>query len=236
MSPGDYARELEAYLCKKNDGHLVRIAGPAFERVCGWAMRGVPLKVALEGIDRYFERYYKKGPRRRPVRVEFCEADVLDVFDEWRRAVGISSADAASSQESDDEEDGRRRGGLQAHIDRVLARLVSLRGGPDGPGTFDAALADAISRLDAVRGGARRARGAERARILELLETIDRELLEAGRATTPADVQAALTREAAQELAPFLERMTSESHRQAREACVARLLRERLRLPEIRFT
>ena len=42
----------------------------------------------MRGIDRYFERYYAKGPRRRPVRVEFCEADVLDVFDEWRRAVG----------------------------------------------------------------------------------------------------------------------------------------------------
>ena len=32
-----YCREIEAYLCRKNDGHLVRIVGPAFEQVCGWA-------------------------------------------------------------------------------------------------------------------------------------------------------------------------------------------------------
>ena len=32
-----YARNLEAYLCRKNDGHLIRITGPAFEQVQGWA-------------------------------------------------------------------------------------------------------------------------------------------------------------------------------------------------------
>ncbi len=96
----DYCRQVEAYLCRKNDGHLIRIVGPAFEQVCGWAARGVPLKVAMRGIDRYFERYYAKGPRRRPVRVEFCEADVLDVFDEWRRALGITVAATIQADDS----------------------------------------------------------------------------------------------------------------------------------------
>ena len=96
-TPEGYCRALETYLCRKNDGHLIRIVGPAFEQVCGWALRGVPLKVAQRGIDRYFERYYAKGPRRRPVRVEFCEADVLDVFDEWRRAVGLGSVGSRGS-------------------------------------------------------------------------------------------------------------------------------------------
>ena len=79
-APADYCRAIEAYLCRKNDGHLIRIVGPSFEKVCGWAEKGVPIKVAFRGIDRYFERYYAKGARRRPVRIDFCEADVLDVF------------------------------------------------------------------------------------------------------------------------------------------------------------
>src|SRR4051812_44261058 len=87
----EYCRDIETYLCRKNDGHLIRIVGPSFEIVSRWAATGVPLKVALSGIDRYFERYYRKGPRRRPVKIDFCEADVLDVFDEWRRAIGIVS-------------------------------------------------------------------------------------------------------------------------------------------------
>ena len=41
-----YCRDLEAYLCRKNDGHLIRITGPAFEHVQGWAHQGIPLKVA----------------------------------------------------------------------------------------------------------------------------------------------------------------------------------------------
>src|SRR5258705_450507 len=82
-------------------GHLVRIVGPAFEQVCAWAAKGIPLKVTMRGIDRYFERYYAKGPRRRPVRVDFCEADILDVFDEWRRALGITAMDVAAQGTGD---------------------------------------------------------------------------------------------------------------------------------------
>src|SRR5688572_4644750 len=85
---GEYCRAIEAYLCRKNDGHLVRVVGPAFDCVCGWATRGVPLRVAYRGIDRSVERAQAKGTRRRPLRIEFCDADVMDVFDEWRRAVG----------------------------------------------------------------------------------------------------------------------------------------------------
>src|SRR4051794_28620234 len=107
---------MEAYLCRKNDGHLIRIVGPAFEQVCGWAQRGVPLNVAYRGVDRYVERYYAKGPKRRPVRIEFCEADVLDVFDEWRRAVGVTawgggsvSRDGADTRASEESAHGDRR-------------------------------------------------------------------------------------------------------------------------------
>src|SRR5215203_3131669 len=85
-----YCRAIESHLGRKNDGHLIRIAGPAFDLVRGWAEQGVPLKVALTGIDRTFERYYRKGARRRPLQVSFCDADVLDVFDDWRRALGLS--------------------------------------------------------------------------------------------------------------------------------------------------
>jgi hypothetical protein len=87
-----YCRAIESHLCRKNDGHLIRVAGPTFDLVRGWAEQGVPLKVALAGIDSTFERYYRKGARRRPLQVSFCEADVLDAFDAWRRALGLSSA------------------------------------------------------------------------------------------------------------------------------------------------
>ena len=45
---GAYCRAIEAHLCRKNDGHLIRISGPAFDLVRGWAEQGIPLRVADE--------------------------------------------------------------------------------------------------------------------------------------------------------------------------------------------
>ena len=92
MEAGALCRAVESYLRRKNDGHLIRIAGPAFEMVRGWAAAGIPLRVVERGIDRRYDRYYARGPKRHPLRIEFCEADVLDLFDEWKRAVGVGAS------------------------------------------------------------------------------------------------------------------------------------------------
>jgi hypothetical protein len=237
VEPADqYCRAIEAYLCRKNDGHLIRIVGPAFEQVLSWATKGVPLKVACHGIDRYFERYYAKGPRRRPVRVEFCEADVLDAFDEWRRAVGIANesrvvpvgGDAESSEEAT-----RKHESLPAHLDRVIARLTTLRAGSDR--SLDGILDAVIRELDGRRTDARNVRGDARRVFVERLSAIDAELLAAVRKECDAATLARLASEADQDLAPFRERLSSTALAEAQRAAVDRLIRERSRLPVIAF-
>ena len=69
MDLGAYCREIEAHLCRRNGGHLVRVVGPAFRRVSGWAEAGVPLKVVLAGIDRKLARTRADRPSRRPLRI-----------------------------------------------------------------------------------------------------------------------------------------------------------------------
>src|SRR3954454_8205766 len=166
----DYCRQVETYLCQKNDGHLIRVVGPSFELVSGWASSGVPLKVAFRGIDQYFERYYRKGPRRRPVKIDFCEADVLDVFDEWKRATGVvgSRESVVGSRHS-----------LPAHLERVVMRLTQARASGLIPATFDAMIDHAARELDAARAGVR---GDARRALLERLAALDAELLDAARA------------------------------------------------------
>jgi hypothetical protein len=236
----DYCRQVEAHLCRKNDGHLIRIVGPAFEQVCGWATRGVPLTVAMRGIDRYFERYYAKGPRRRPVRVEFCEADVLDVFDEWRRALGITVADASvpaeatpASPQHEDAAPSRHHESLPAHLERVVARLTSLRAGADR--SLDATIDDIVSEIDVARAGSKSLRGAARQALIERLHALDRALLDAAYAQCDEPARQALATEADAELAPFRARMAPEAYEQARRAAVDRLLRERRGLPLVTF-
>jgi len=236
---GEYCRELEAYLCRKNDGHLVRIVGPAFEQVSGWSARGIPLKLAMRGIDRYFERYYAKGPRRRPVRVEFCEADVLDVFDEWRRSVGVSSSadvPARPGSESDVGSGPRAAasgGSLPAHLERVIARLTTLRAGQDR--SLDPAIDAIVRELDASRTKARTVRGDARAILMDRLQELDASLVDAVRAQWDAAALQQLGVEADEELRPFRNRMPPEAYQQSHRACIDRLLRDRARLPTIAY-
>jgi hypothetical protein len=231
-----FCRDLETYLCRKNDGHLIRIVGPAFEKVCGWAEQGIPFKVACQGIDRYFERYYAKGPRRRPVRIEFCEADVLDAFDDWRRAVGavfVSDGDGADGAEGDGPRP-RSQPSLPAHLERVLLRLTSARGGT-AEARIVAAIDRAIEAVEKIRSRARGLRGEARAAAIDELETIDRSLAEGLRAAASREEIERETREAQRALAPFAARMAAAARDQALAAVVDRALLERAGLPRIRY-
>jgi len=225
----DYCREIETYQCRKNDGHLIRVVGPSFGVVSGWAEQGVPLKIAFAGIDRYFERYYRKGPRRRPVKIDFCDADVLDVFDEWKRAVGAQTS-AVSPQSS-----VSSRPSLPQHLERVLLRLTQARANGSLGEAFDALIDRAAAELDAARGKAGGLRGEARQALLDRLAVLDGEIVRQARATIDEVERSALAREAEDELAGFKSGMSADAFARAREAAIDRLVRERVKLPTIAF-
>lgn len=251
----EYVRTIESHVCRKNDGHLIRVVGPAFEIVSRWERDGVPLKVALRGIDRYFERYYRSGPKRRPVRVEFCETDVLEVFDEWRRAVGVTArvgvresspifgedASAAGSVDASAEvvdaaESPVARGpSLPSHLQRALLKLSSARVagtlGPDVDGVIDRV----SDELDRARANVRGLRGDARRALIDRLAGLDREILDAAARSLSAVDDEALHREAAEELAAFRDRLSVDAFATAVARSRDRLLRERLGLPVLTF-
>ena len=248
MDADNYCREIEAHLCRRNAGHLVRLVGPAFDLVRSWAASGIPLKVAQQGVDRFIDRAQAKGPRRRPIRIEFCEADVLDAFDAWRRAVGVRAdlgpAETAvrepAAEGEPDESDagaprrGRPRASLSTHLDRVIVRLTALRAGGIPP-AWDAALDETVRALDAIHPASRRARGDARDRLIADLAAIDARLLDAARCAAPPDVVAAAEREADLELEPFRGRLSADAYAAARRRSADRLLRNALPLPILAF-
>ena len=246
MDTDQYCREIEAHLCRRNEGHLVRLVGPAFEMVRGWARQGVPLKVACQGIDRRVERVSAAGPRRRPIRIDFCEADVLDAFDAWRRAVGVYRAgeeggeegsrdaglDADAGERAEPARRPRARESLSTHVDRVIVRLTALRTG-EVSREWDGALEDLVRRLDAIHPATRRARGEARDRVLAELATLDTQLIDCARAWAAPGVVDDVDREAEDELKPFSARLSPSALASAERRCADRILRERLRLPTV---
>jgi hypothetical protein len=234
MTTDEYCREIEAYLCRKNDGHLIRIVGPSFTRVCSWAKQGIPFKIACQGIDAYFVRYYAKGVRRRPVQIDFCENDILDAFDAWRRAVGVGSWDTEPGV--NEAPARRRKRSLPEHLDRVCERVTARRAGiTPPPPEFDAVL-DAITvEAAAFRDLPGPLRGETRERITARLDELDRLMLEAARAQIdPAEIRA-MRSEASEQLLPFRDRMPADTYERAVESAVDRLLREREQLPIVSF-
>lgn len=225
--PADYCREIETYLCRKNDGHLVRIVGPAFEQVRGWADQGIPLKIAFRGIDRSCERHAAKGTRRRPLRIEFCEADVLDAFDDWRRAIG-AGADRVS------EGPAPSKGSLVSHIERTISRLLAVRKTGRSP-AFERAVDATIAALDEMGATARQARGDARAQLIARLSELDGVLLDTARGSVDRATSEALRREVDAELATFLARMPADARERATSVAYDRLLRDSLNLPIVAY-
>ena len=234
MRTVEYCREIETYLCKKNDGHLIRVVGPSFDLVSGWASEGIPLKIAIRGIDRYFERYYRKGPRRRPVRIDFCDADVREIFDEWRRALGVAAGEA---QNLASEPVARERSGrsLPAHLQRVVLRLSEARASGSLDAGFDEVIDRVARELDAACAESRGVRGETRVALLARLAALDAELVRSAHETLGERAQAALVDDAEAELAPFRTSMRADAFARALSLTIDRLVRERFGLPVVTF-
>ena len=249
MPAGEYCRAIEAYLCRENGGHLVRIVGPAFQVVAAWHAAGIPFGIVKQGIDRTVARDRAKpaGPVRRPVRVEFCEADVQEAFAIWRRAVGVGMAgagDDASVAEAAAETPAApaprpgRGSSLAVHVERAMQRLTQAlldlgRFAPDEASAARAAMEAALATLDGLQRDARGARGDTRARLVDALGAADGALAAALVAALPPAAAADLRRTARVELAPFAGRMAAPDLASAEAAALARLVRERFRAPEL---
>lgn len=231
---GAYCRQIEAYLCRRNEGQLIRVVGPSFDLVSGWAAQGVPLKVAFQGIDRTVERHARKAARRRPIKIDFCEADVLDVFDEWRRAIGVTGT-GAHAHDSGSGAAARRGPSLPEHLERALLRLSQARASGALSAAADAVIDRVSAEFDRARSHGRGLRGDERQALIARLDELDGALAELVVAAADPVLLADVAGDVDGDLGRFREQMSADAFARARRGAIDQALRERLRLPTLRF-
>ena len=168
---------------------------------------------------------------------------MLDAFDEWRRAVGVTAAPGGAPDSGEVPDAGeapdrrarpRRRLTLPRHVDRILEGASNRLARDEMPAALRAALTRLVADLDALRPAARGARGAARKAVVERLDEIDRALLCEAREAAGPDL-AGLEADARAELSSFRSRLDADAFARAVEASVDRLLRSRLGLPAVRF-
>ena len=233
---GDYCRQIEGRLSRVNAGNLVRVFGPAFELVRGWHRDGIPLSIVFRAIEQKAERH-QAGQSKRPLRLEFCQADVESLFADWRRALGVQRAGTSGTADSTgDAESGTgghdevRRPSLTRQLDRAIQKLSMTVGRVDAPEAVLSETSRLLDALSALRDASKRARGDAKRGVIERARALDGDLARLAR-LGGQDVLVAVEAEAVQELAPFRGRLTAAQWQQSVDANVDRLLRARLGLP-----
>jgi hypothetical protein len=237
---GDFCRNVEACLARVNQGHLVRIVGAGFELVRAWALEGMPPSVVYRGIERKAERH-RAGRATRPLRIEFCEADVRETYDAWRRAIGLmgrssvaAGADVAIGDPDGHEPEARRRkASLAKHLDRAIDRLSRVSGRLDLPTPLVDAVSAVLDDVSAIRDAASGMRGSAKDNLAARLAPLDSRLVEAASAALDDDTRAGIRGEAEADLSAYRGRLDADAWRRSVEIGVARLLRERFGLPTI---
>ena len=243
LTTGEYCRAVESFLCRQNDGHLIRVVGPAFEMVCGWEKAGIPLGVVERAIEKKHLRYGADGSRRRPLRIEFCEGDVLELFDEWRRAVGIaqpmkerSSGMPIAPEPKNNKSSARTT--LIAHLDNVIERLEfwsETRTDISGDTELSQRVSKAVEFVSVCRQSSKVLRGSAREEVIEKLKLYDEELLASIRVVADNILTQRLEAEARASLEPFRSRMANEAFQSAVTIATDRLLVNHFRLPSLSF-
>lgn len=234
---GDYCRQVEAHLTRVNGGHLVRIVGPGFMLVRQWAEEGVPLSAVFRGIEQKAERH-KAGAARRPLRIEFCEADVREVYEAWRRAIGVSGAGADGADDAAAGPAGERGSGSARRVttrdlERAVERLMATAGRLELPDSLRDEVNRVLEQMMHIRDAVKGSRGAAREGHLAPLPELDRSMMAVGRAVISADALAPIREDAERDLEPFRARLARDAWDQAVEVTVARGVREHFGLPNL---
>src|SRR5262245_35038251 len=193
----------------------------------------MPLSIVTHGIDLKAERH-RAGRSTRPLRLEFCEADVRQVYTRWCRSVGLT-ASGPKAEASPESRETEKRPSLSRQVDRALDKLSRVSGRLDLPEAFRETVGQAINELSVVRDASRTARGDARKALTSRLPTVDMALLGAGRDALKAEVLDRLRRTAEADLAPYRRRLAAEIWHRGVDRALDQLIRDHLGLPTLSF-
>jgi hypothetical protein len=190
------------------------------------------LSIVYRGIELKAERH-RAGRSKRPLRLEFCELDVRETFDGWRRAVGIHTAMQSAVDDQPQSESTRKPPPALKHLDRAIERLGRAAGQLERSDAYRDAIGQVLEAVSALRDAIKGARGAQREPLVARLPELDSVLVTAARLEVGASAILRLTADATAELAPYRARLGTEEWDRSVTLSVDRLLRDELGLPTL---
>ena len=248
MNYFNYFTEIEDTFIRRRGKHLL-LSPMDWALIESWKQKGVPLHVALRGIEQAFDSFEAR-PRRRSIKsLLYCEEEVEAQYAEWReRQQGArvlepenGASVAANGQNgagvSADENAGLPfpRAAIQAHLAECLAQLKQAHANRCATSRDELceALARAAARLADLETDFAASARPNAEQLEAALTDLDALLERAITAHLPDEQVSARRKQAEEQLRPYRARMARETFAQTRDNLLAKFLREDCGVPRL---
>jgi hypothetical protein len=238
MNYFNYFTEIEDTFIRRRGKHLL-LSPMDWALIESWKEMGVPLHVALRGIERAFDSFEAK-PRRRSVKsLLYCQEEVEAQFAEWQEAqVGANtkkSGERAGQKSVDDARLPFPRSAILEHLERARVALVQIcdERKKSRKDDFCDALSRAASRLKELEEDFARAVRPDAEKLEDSLTSLEKMLDEALVSNLSSRDLAKARAESEEQLQAYRSRMERAVFEQTLENLILKRLRDAHGLPRL---
>ena len=225
MNYFSYFSEIEDTFIRRRGKHLM-LSPIDWALIESWKERGVPLHVALRGIEHSFDSYEARKRKRTVKTLLYCQEEVEAQYAEWLESrVGSHDESVGAEEEGPADTSPFSREVVLSHLGRLRELFEELATRPLQPDDLKEALERAASLLVEIRDEYENSAQPDSRKLEESLTGIDRMLDDAIRKSVPDVHLTAITAEVESQLKPYKRHMDKTAYEQTR----ANLLRKRLR-------
>jgi hypothetical protein len=242
MNYFNYFTEIEDTFVRRRGKHVL-LSPLDWALIENWKEKGVPLHIALNGIEHAFDSYESK-PRKRSVKsLLYCQEEVEAQYAEWLESqVGAQAeepahGDSASATPADDD-DARLpfpRADILKHLHQARAMLLQTceQRKKSRPDHLCDTLARAAAHLERLEQDFARARRPQAEQLETSLTGLEKMLNEALRSSVGTEELAAARDLTAAQLQPYKSRMERATYEQTFDNLLLKRLRDQYELPRL---
>lgn len=233
MNYFSYFSEIEDTFIRRRGKHLM-LSPLDWALIESWKDRGIPLHVALRGIEHAFDSHDAKKQKRTVKTLLYCQEEVEAQYLEWLES-RVGSHDEAAATEEIDERSAFPRATVMAHLERSHKELSQLAEKHHAAADmhFEEALARSVHLLGEIKDDYANTAKADARKLEESLTGLDRLLDDAIRNTVSEREMSALVEEVDTQIKPYKRQMDKEAYTQTRDNLVRKRLREHFRVPRL---
>jgi hypothetical protein len=228
-----YFSEIEDTFIRRRGKHLM-LSPIDWALIESWKERGVPLHVALRGIEHAFDSHDSKKRKRSVKSLLYCQEEVEAQYAEWleSRVGGHEEKTEAGAELSSDASPFSREVVL-AHLARSFDMLTELTAGRGQPDDLSEALTRATTLLAEIREDYSSAARPDTRKLEDSLTGLDRLLDSAITASIPREQFASATATVEEQIKPYKRHMDKAAYEQTRDNLLRRRLREHYGVPRL---